>query len=153
MFMLLGVQQDRAPLDQWNRPVRPVPGPIWQVYDRQGVPAPLGTRRVSAAWPAGSLSRPDPASIAMVGPPFMAPVVSEGGDDRAVEVMLSAQAWRYRAMAMGRQTAMSAADQMSAGARSWLAAVSTERTALTIGVTGWCSAKGWSQPGMEEGDT
>src|SRR3954451_20670646 len=42
---------------------------------------------------------------------------------------------------------MMAADQMSAAARSWLPPASAERTALTIGEIGWCSAKGRSHAG------
>src|ERR1700761_1385457 len=52
--------------------------------------------------------------------------------------------------AMVVQATIRAADQMRAVVRSWVPPVRAERTALTIGVTGWYLAKGWSQPGIEE---
>jgi hypothetical protein len=63
------------------------------------------------------------------------------------------QARRYRITAMDVQAMVRAADQMRATARSWVPPVRAERTALTIGVTGWYLAKGCSQPGIEEAGT
>ena len=51
---------------------------------------------------------------------------------------------------MGVKAMIRAADQMRAAARSWVPPVRAERTALTIGVTGWYLAKGCSQPGSQQ---
>ena len=50
---------------------------------------------------------------------------------------------------MGVKTASSTADHASARATLLPEPRVSERTASTIGVIGWCSAKSWSQPGIE----